>query len=263
MSAIDALSLLVPLTFILMLLAERLWPARRFPRRRGWVWLGFACLIGVALLSSLLPLLLPGDWLAAHRLVDGTGLGVAGGAVVGYLVYSFAAYAWHRATHRYSLLWRLAHQIHHSPQRVDMPGAVLFHPFDLAMYVVLQVLVSTFVLGLDPLAAAITGYIAAFYSFFQHCNIRTPAWLGYLIQRPESHCVHHQRGLHHYNFSDFPLWDILAGTFRNPARWDGEAGFDAPSDRRLSAMLGFTDVNLVELGEGSRGQRRERAMPPA
>ena len=49
-----------------------------------------------------------------------------------------------------------------------------------------------------------------------HWNVSTPAWLGYLIQRPESHCVHHQHGLHRYNYADLPVWDMLFGTFRNP-----------------------------------------------
>ena len=37
-------------------------------------------------------------------------------------------------------------------------------------------------------------------------NVRTPQWLGYLVQRPESHSVHHQRGVHAYNYSDLPLF---------------------------------------------------------
>jgi hypothetical protein len=28
---------------------------------------------------------------------------------------------------------------------------------------------------------------------FQHTNIRTPQLLGYIVQRPESHSVHHAR----------------------------------------------------------------------
>ncbi len=76
---------------------------------------------------------------------------------------------------------------------------------------------TTLVLGLDPVAAAATGYIAAFYGYFQHMNIRTPRWLGFIIQRPEAHCVHHQRDVHAYNYGDLPVWDMLFGTFRNPA----------------------------------------------
>ncbi len=88
---------------------------------------------------------------------------------------------------------------------------------------------------------------------FQHWNVRTPQWLGYLIQRPESHCVHHRLGVHYYNYADLPLWDILFGTFRNPKEFRGECGFESPHDRRIGAMLGFTDVNAALYGAGNVG----------
>jgi hypothetical protein len=40
MSAIDVLGLLVPLTYLAMLAAECIWPARKFPKVRGWKTLG-------------------------------------------------------------------------------------------------------------------------------------------------------------------------------------------------------------------------------
>ena len=106
---------------------------------------------------------------------------------------------------------------------------------------------------LEPLAAALTGYVASFYSFFQHWNVRTPRWLGLLIQRPEAHCLHHERGVHARNFGDLPLWDMIFGTFANPADFEGEVGFEAPADRRLGAMLVFVDVNRPLNGPGTRG----------
>ncbi|HVT34611.1 MAG TPA: sterol desaturase family protein, partial [Nevskiaceae bacterium] len=177
------------------------------------------------------------------------------GVVAGYLVLSAIAYAWHRTAHNVDVLWRGMHQLHHSPQRVDIPGSVVFHPTEMVVQVLLQLFVTVIVLGLDPLAAALVGYVAAFYGMFQHWNVRTPAWIGYLIQRPESHCVHHQRGLHRYNYADFPPWDILFGTFRNPRDWNGEAGFDAPAPRRIGAMLAWQDVNL-NLGAHTLGVTR-------
>ena len=64
---------------------------------------------------------------------------------------------------------------------MDMSGAALFHPLETIVFFLIATLVSTLVLGLDPVAAALTGYIAAFYGYFQHMNIRTPRWLGYFI----------------------------------------------------------------------------------
>jgi len=113
-------------------------------------------------------------------------------------------------------------------------------------------------LGLDPLAAALVGYLFAFYAYFQHWNVRTPQWLGYIIQRPESHCVHHRLGVHYYNFADLPLWDILFGTFRNPKRFVAPVGFEGGADLKLGAMLAFADVNAPLYGPGTRGQSLQR-----
>lgn len=204
---------------------------------------------------AIVPLLIPVEWLEQHRLVDGSGLGIIGGTIVGYVVLSAVAYAWHRSVHNIPVMWRLFHQMHHSPQRVDMSGAAVFHPSEMIVFAAMSVVVTTLALGLYPLAAALTGYVASFYSFFQHMNIRTPYWLGYLIQRPEAHCVHHQRDLHAYNYGDLPVWDILLGTFRNPREWQGQAGFEDAATRRFGGMLAFRDVNEPAYGPGNLGSR--------
>ncbi|HJV61583.1 MAG TPA: sterol desaturase family protein [Albitalea sp.] len=261
MQAVDIVGLLVPITYFVMLAIEKWRPARVFPPRRGWAWLGVVFLLLIGTVSTMVPLLIDPAWLAAHRWMDGSGLGVVGGTVAGYVVLSALAYAVHRTLHKVPLLWRGIHQLHHSPQRVDMPGSVFFHPFEMVMQVLMQLFVTVVVLGLDPLAAALTGYVAAFYGMFQHWNVRTPTWLGYLIQRPESHCEHHRKGVHAHNYGDLPIWDLLLGTLRNPAGFSGECGFEAPADRRIGAMLALRDVNEPVYGRDSLGARRRDATP--
>ena len=85
--------------------------------------------------------------------------------------------------------------------------------------------------------------------------MRTPQWLGYLIQRPEAHCVHHRMGLHAYNYGDLPWWDMLLGTFRNPRQFRGACGFESPADRSVAAMFAWRDVNAPLYGPGSVGAR--------
>ena len=259
MDTVDIIGLLVPVTYFAFLITEKLWPARKFPPRKGWQWIGIAFLVLGTTIAVVVPLLIPGPWLEAHRWIDGTGLGVVGGALVGYVLLEGAIYAWHRTTHNVGFLWRGFHQIHHSPQRVDIPGSVVFHPLELVVYTLLPIFANVIVLGLDPLAASIAGYMVAFNSYFQHWNVRTPHWLGYVIQRPESHCVHHRMGVHYYNYSDFPPWDMLFGTFRNPPKYMGECGFEAGADRRLGAMLAFADVNAPLYGPGSLGAKPQSA----
>ena len=262
METTDLIGLLVPATFFIMLAIERWRPARAFPERRGWTWLGVAFLLLIGTVSTVLPLLVDETWLAQHRLVDGSGLGVLGGTVVGYVLLSGLSYAWHRTVHHTGWLWRLTHQLHHSQQRIDIPGSVLFHPLEMVVQVLLQLFATLIVLGLDPVAAALTGYVAAFYGMFQHWNIHTPRWLGVLIQRPEAHCEHHRMGVHAFNYGDLPVWDLLLGTFRNPEHFEGNCGFEGPADRRVGAMLAFTDVNQPLYGAGSLGHPHQPAAQP-
>lgn len=263
METVDLIGLLVPLTYLVMLVMESRWPARAFPPRRGWRWLGAAFLVLIATVGTVVPLLLPLPWMETHRWLDGHRLGIVGGTVAGWLVLSFLSFVWHRSAHAFSPLWRFGHQLHHAPQRVDISGSTLFHPAEMVVQTLIQLFVTVIVLGLDPVAAALVGYLVAFHGMFQHWNVRTPQWLGVLIQRPESHCVHHRQGLHGYNYSDFPLWDMLFGSFRNPAEFRGECGFEAPADRRLGAMLAWQDVNAPLYGEASRGARAVPSARPA
>jgi hypothetical protein len=93
----------------------------------------------------------------------------------------------------------------------------------------------------------------------QSRTFRTPRWLGYFIQRPESHCIHHGRGIHRYNYSDLPLWDMVFGTFRNPATYDGEVGFYTGASSRIGEMLIGRDVSLPRPSQVHGPERIERA----
>ena len=49
--------------------------------------------------------------------------------------------------------------------------------------------------------------------------------------------------MHYRNFGDLPLWDMVFGTYANPQRFAGEAGFDQPASGQVGAMLAFADVH--------------------
>lgn len=249
----DMIGLMIFGTYGSMLILESLFPARPYPSRRLWRLAGFGWLSLMALLATFAPLLLPQTWLAEHRLIDGSRLGIAGGTVVGYATMSLVFYGWHRAAHRFDSIWRIFHQLHHAPQRLDLGSAAIFHPLETIVYALLGTVTTTLVLGLRPEAAALTGFVSQFYSFFQHMNVKTPRWLGYLIQRPEAHFVHHDRNVLAYNYGDLPIWDLLFGTFKGPAEFgSGDVGFDSPADRRYGAMLALRDVSD---SAGTRVQR--------
>jgi sterol desaturase/sphingolipid hydroxylase (fatty acid hydroxylase superfamily) len=98
------------------------------------------------------------------------------------------------------------------------------------------------VAGLSAQAVTYFLYATTFLGVFQHTNIRTPQWLGYIVQRPESHSVHHGRGVHQYNYSDLPLFDILFGTFRNSKEFVSEAGFYDGASAKVPQILLFKDI---------------------
>jgi sterol desaturase/sphingolipid hydroxylase (fatty acid hydroxylase superfamily) len=185
-----------------------------------------------------------GRLLGGATLFDLSALNPVAGAAIGVLAYELVHYGYHRSAHRYDWLWRLGHQMHHSAENLDAWGAYYLHPVDAALFTTWSSVVLFGVCGLAPEAGAIAAAFLGFNAVFQHANIRTPRWLGWIIQRPESHMVHHQRGVHAYNYSDLPLWDIVFGTFRNPATTDGlEQGFYRGASARVVDMLLFRDVS--------------------
>lgn len=239
---LDPISLTVLSLYAALILWEALAPARSLPAISGWRGRGLAAFAVFFYLSSYLPLLWS-EHLARYQLFDLTGLGTLGGALAGLVLYEFGVYFWHRAMHRYEPLWRAFHQMHHSAERLDTFGAFYFSPLDMIGWTFLSSLCLTLIVGVSAQATTVFLLVTTFLSVFQHANIRTPRWLGYLIQRPESHAVHHSRGVHAYNYSDLPIFDLLFGTLRNPAAFSGETGFYLGASRRIVDMLLLRDVS--------------------
>jgi sterol desaturase/sphingolipid hydroxylase (fatty acid hydroxylase superfamily) len=239
---LDPVSLTVIAMYAGLLLWERLAPGRVLPLVYGWKMRGLIAFAVYFYLSSYLPLLWSG-YFAQIRLFDLTGLGTVGGAIVGLLVYELGLYTWHRTMHGSLPLWRAFHQMHHSAERLDAYGAFYFSPLDMAGFIFLNSICLVLVAGISAEAATVVLLATTFMGIFQHSNIRTPRWLGYVIQRPESHTVHHGRGIHGMNYCDLPLFDILFGTFRNPATYENRTGFYPGASARVADMLMFKDIN--------------------
>jgi sterol desaturase/sphingolipid hydroxylase (fatty acid hydroxylase superfamily) len=251
---LDPVSLTVLGLYAALILLEALFPARPLPQVEGWkikALIVFACYF---LLSSYLPLLW-GDTLAPYQLVNLEALNPLVGAGIGVLVYELLVYVWHRTMHRVHWIWRSFHQMHHSAERLDSYGAFYFSPLDIVGFTFLTS-VSLTVVGLSAQAVTYFLYATMFLGVFQHTNIRTPRWLGYIVQRPESHSVHHGRGIHQYNYSDLPLFDILFGTFRNPADFVSESGFYDGASTKVPQILAFKDIAGSDFDPAMRLGRR-------
>lgn len=219
-----------------LMLWEGLFPARRLPRVPYWQLRGLTAFVCYFLLSSYLPLWWDAT-LAEYRLFNLAWGPVWAQAALGLLVYEFFLYGWHRAMHGNAVLWRVFHQMHHSAERLDTYGAFWFSPADMAAFTLLASLALTLVLGVSAEAATWVLYTTFFLAVFQHANIRTPRWLGYVVQRPESHSRHHGKGVHRDNYSDLPLFDILFGTFNNPPAHRDNGFYHGASGRVLDMLL--------------------------
>ncbi len=236
-------TVIVLFTMLALLIAvEHVRPVRVFEDVPGWKLKCIAFIPIVLGLAGSIPYVMSG-LIGDAKLLSGDRLGILGGTIVGVVVSELVVYWAHRLHHSVPLLWRWIHQLHHSAERVDVYGAAYFHPFEIIEGTVVGVLMFNVVLGLAPEAAFLAGAWQAFNGVFQHGNIKTPVWLGYIIQRPEAHAVHHERGVHHYNYANLPLWDIVFGTFRNPVSWQGIAGFYSGASKQTLPMLLGRDIS--------------------
>lgn len=238
---LDPVSLIIIAIYAGLMIWEAVFPARQMPAIKYWKIKGLIFFIIYFYLSSYLPMLW-NTYLSEWQLLDLTGLGTVGGAIVGILIYQLGVYVWHLSMHKNSALWRVFHQMHHSAERLDTYGAFLFSPMDMIGYTVLGSLLLVLVAGFSPAASTIILLVNTFFSMFQHANVRTPAWLGYFVQRPEAHALHHARGIHAYNYSDIAIYDILFGTWKNPKNFEHENGFYEGASSRIVDMLLFKDV---------------------
>lgn len=232
--------LLIPAFIALDLLTRK----RRYLTPRFWQVRALAVTIGVFFLTGQVAMFWA-DLFGDYHLLDLSSLGTWIGAAVGIFVYELCHYAYHRAVHSFDLLWRgFGHQMHHSAESLDAWGANYLHPLDAAMFTTWASLVFVPLLGLTTEAAIVGAFFLLFNAMFQHANIATPHWLGYVIQRPESHNLHHARGVHRYNYADLPVIDMLFGTFRNPRTLPETAcGFYTGASGRIGAMLLGKDVS--------------------
>ncbi len=233
--------LLVLAAAAVMMLIERLRPGRALPKAPGFHARAIA-LNGFQAASVYLLGTTFDDWWSALAPWH-PNVGTLGGAMLGYLAITFVYYWWHRARHQVDWLWRTIHQLHHSPARLEILTSFYKHPLEIGLNAFLSAGVLYGLVGVSPEAGAAAVLVTGLAELVYHWNVRTPRWMGWFLQRPEMHCVHHERDRHTNNYSDLPLWDILFGTFENPGNFDQECGFADHREAKLGAMLLGRDVN--------------------
>jgi sterol desaturase/sphingolipid hydroxylase (fatty acid hydroxylase superfamily) len=135
------------------------------------------------------------------------------------LVADFIRYWFHRANHRFTILWRF-HAIHHSARDLDVLHNIT-HPLEYVANFLLIAVPSAFLI---PTGAGDLYLFAAFLTIqAQLIHMNVPVHFGIfgnLICDNRYHFVHHSMDArdHNRNFAGlFPVLDMMFGTYRKPA----------------------------------------------
>ena len=229
--------------FAFCFVLERLIPGWTLPKVRTWP-LRVLLINGVQLGVVLVAGYTWERWLSSWSLFHlSTRVGPLPGGFIAYVIATFVFYWWHRWRHEVDALWLGFHQIHHSPQRLEVITSFYKHPLEMTVNSILGSLLVYTLLGLNLKAGLVYTAFTALGEFFYHTNVVTPRWVGLVFQRPEMHRIHHQYGRHKNNYGDIVWWDMLFGTYENPALFTATCGFDDALEQQLLPMLRFKDVH--------------------
>jgi sterol desaturase/sphingolipid hydroxylase (fatty acid hydroxylase superfamily) len=138
--------------------------------------------------------------------------------------HDFYIYWFHRAQHRYPLLWRL-HEAHHSAREVDWLAGSRSHALEIVINQTIEV-AAMVLLGASSDVMLCKGAISVVWGMWIHSNIdvRT-GWLQYVINGPEVHRWHHAIDFAPpgKNYATkLAVWDHLFGTIdRRPGKPSG------------------------------------------
>lgn len=232
---------LICLSTIVFLILERKFPGRELPNAKGWYFR--------AIVINLVQFLLIGlsgiTWNKYFRNDSLLHLGSWSYPVIEGFVYwffgTFVFYWWHRLRHANGF-WLIFHQLHHSPKRIELLTSFYKHPIEIIADSIIASFFIYFVFGGTALAGAWTSFFGATGEYFYHSNIATPKWIGYFIQRPEHHSIHHQLDVHKYNFGDITWWDRMFGTFKEADDFAEQCGFPNDNESKFWDMMRFKDV---------------------
>jgi len=116
-------------------------------------------------------------------------------------------------------LWRF-HQVHHNDTTMDMSTALRFHPGEIVLSSIINVVVIV-VLGVSIEMMVVYKLIFNVNVLFHHSNVvlsdRWDRWYRFFLVSPNMHRVHHSRRMVETNSnyaSGLALWDRLFGSYR-------------------------------------------------
>lgn len=149
-------------------------------------------------------------------------------------------YAWHRANHEWSLLWRF-HRVHHLDRFLDTTSAVRFHPGEVLISALARAPL-IIVADIPILSLALFDALVLLCALFHHSNLRLPAkleaGLRLVIVTPSHHWVHHhtpRRDTNSNYGTILTVWDRLFRSW-SPTSRTPEMPIGAGDDRDASLL---------------------------
>jgi sterol desaturase/sphingolipid hydroxylase (fatty acid hydroxylase superfamily) len=238
--------------FLLLLALEAALPLRRRTRARRQRWpVNFALTAGVMAVGLLVvrPVALAVIFWAGDRnlgLLRLVSLPPLAAILVGLVLMDLTFYWWHRANHRFFLLWRF-HGVHHLDPDLDVTSATRFH-FGEVLYSTVFRILQVGLLGVDVFTFLLYEVAYQGANMLQHANLRLPLLLERALNKvlvtPRMHGIHHSVVSKEVgsNFSVvFRWWDVLHRTLTlNVPQKDitiGVAGYLSLEHNRLWPLV--------------------------
>jgi sterol desaturase/sphingolipid hydroxylase (fatty acid hydroxylase superfamily) len=187
----------------------------------------------------------------------------------------------HRLSHNVPVLWEF-HKAHHAAEVLTPATSVRSHPIDdvvqgncIAIVTGLTHGVTSWVFGPDAQPLSLFGinilmfvyYVTFFHLRHSHVWLPVRGWLGYVIQSPAHHQIHHSDAPHHMGKNlgfCLSIWDWVFGTLYIPTKKEAlnfGIGEESKEYLGLRALLVKPFVNAAALMLPARFQSHP-ASPP-
>jgi sterol desaturase/sphingolipid hydroxylase (fatty acid hydroxylase superfamily) len=218
-------SLGVGALMLLLVAMERLVPNARPASPRHTLFNVRYTVVMVAIVGALRPFLISVPLIVSHALGAGwisfasSATGWCCGFLCVLLTTDLLEYLFHRAQHRFAILWGM-HEFHHSAQHYDVSLSFRHFWAEALLKTAFVYPLVGVVFSVPPSVATAVGMVFMVNHQVAHLNLRfSPRRFALIVNHPQYHRLHHSRHERDYNknFCDLlPLWDILFGTLHRP-----------------------------------------------
>lgn len=178
--------------------------------------------------------------------------------LVAVMLGDFLVYWFHRACHRFDVLWRF-HAVHHTAEHLDWVAAHREHPLD-GIATATLINLPAIMLGVRAEYLAGIAIFRACWAIFVHSNVSLPLGpLKWIVGAPELHHWHHAREARHNYANLAPYLGLAFGTHHCPSHSGYALGIDRPSPKRYIALLAWP----ITMAHDERSPRGAATAPCA